>query len=258
MDTLTFIKSQEFYQEQIIAVKTTLERASVDAPRLESSTAVLSRLGINNLYSHQYEALTLLEEGKNVIVSTSTSSGKSLIYLVRLYNTIIEHNNHRVLLIFPTKALAQDQIQKIRKLFIEHPAVEVAIYDGDTPSSQRATIRQRARIILTNPDMIHFGLLRHHEHWRPFFQNLKLVVVDELHYYSGKFGTHASYIFRRFLRLLDFYGNISCQFICCSATLGHAKEHMHQLIPVDDIALVDKDGSPLGKKHYLVWSMLLI
>lgn len=225
------------------------------------SQAVVNALyathGIEHFYAHQAEALNALHEHQNVIVSTSTSSGKSLIYQLPVLGAIEQDSEATALFIFPTKALAQDQRRSLQDLIANCEGVEgaiVATYDGDTDKELRKDIRERASVIFTNPDMLHQSILPSEDLWRRFLRNLRYVVVDELHIYNGLFGAHVSFIMRRLRRICSALGNKTVQFVSCSATVANPKEHMQTLFGVEDVHVVTEDGSPAGRKEWLVWN----
>ncbi|PWN19859.1 P-loop containing nucleoside triphosphate hydrolase protein, partial [Microstroma glucosiphilum] len=225
----------------------------------ELVNALWSTRKIEEFYTHQAEALNALDEGLNVIVSTSTSSGKSLIYQVPIIRALEEDRTATALFIFPTKALAQDQKRSLQDLICEHETldeteVKVATYDGDTDRSLRVDIRENANIIFTNPDMLHQSILPNEHNWRRFLRSLRFVVVDELHTYNGLFGAHVSLIMRRLRRICTALGNRRIQFISCSATVANPKEHMQTLFGIQDVEVITEDGSPHGKKEWLIWN----
>lgn len=219
--------------------------------------ALYNMKGITQLYSHQAEAINHLHDGQNVIVSTSTSSGKSLIYQVPMLHELEQDPTSRGMYIFPTKALAQDQKRSMQELlqYLDNlQSTMVETFDGDTPMANRNLIRDEARIIFTNPDMLHITILPQENAWRTFLQNLKFVVVDELHVYNGLFGSHMAFIMRRLRRICAAVGNKNVRFISCSATVANPEEHMRAIFGVDDAQLIDFDGSPCGRKEFLCWN----
>lgn len=219
--------------------------------------ALFNTKNITRLYSHQAEAINNLYEGYNVIISTSTSSGKSLIYQIPMLHELELDSNSRGMYIFPTKALAQDQKRSMKELLDFMPGLEELVvdnFDGDTTMSDRNLIREDGRIIFTNPDMLHITILPQEEKWRAFFENLKLVVVDELHVYNGLFGSHVALIMRRLQRICAAYGNRHIKFISCSATVANPEEHMRTIFGVGDIRLTKSDGSPSGRKEFICWN----
>jgi len=193
--------------------------------------SLLSARGIRFLYQHQLLALEAEFNKNNVILSTGTASGKSLCYQIPIMEYLLRDPDSTMLLIFPTKALTQDQRKNLASL-IPEKIQEIAIYDGDTPPYQRAAIRRNARVILTNPDMLHNGMLPFHPSWARFFENLKLVVLDEAHIYRGVFGAHTANVIRRLIRVHKHYNqsSLSPQFILCSATLSNAKQLAEKLV----------------------------
>ena len=219
--------------------------------------ALYNTRGITQLYSHQAEAINNLYEGFNVIVSTSTSSGKSLIYQIPMLHELENDMNARGMYIFPTKALAQDQRRSMKDLLHFMPGLKhlvVDTFDGDTPMADRHQIRDEGRIIFTNPDMLHITILPQESKWRSFLQNLRFVVVDELHVYNGLFGSHVALIMRRLRRICAAIGNRGVRFVSCSATVANPEEHMRTIFGVENIKLTDFDGSPSGRKEFLCWN----
>jgi DEAD/DEAH box helicase domain-containing protein len=212
----------------------------------------LSQSGIDSLYSHQLEAWNYIWEGKNIVLATGTASGKTLAYNLPILASLVTNNDARALYLFPTKALAQDQFSGLHQLQVSIQNISSAIYDGDTPQSHRALIRKNARIILSNPDMLHTGILPHHTNWADFFRNLRFVVIDEMHTYRGVFGSHVANVIRRLKRVAKFYG-ASPQFILTSATIGNPKELAERLIE-SPIELIDHDGSSRGERHFLLYN----
>ena len=223
--------------------------AGVDA-RL--ANALVSR-GIGKLYSHQAAAFEHVHAGRNVVIVTPTASGKTLCYNLPVLNKLLTEPGARALYLFPTKALAEDQLNEL------HGAVEQMgsdlkcfTYDGDTPQDARRAIRERANVVLTNPDMLHSGILPHHTKWAKLFENLQYIIVDELHYYRGVYGSHLANIFRRLRRLCEFYGS-KPQYICCSATIANPKE-LAEKISAEPFSLVDVNGAPSGEKFFVMYN----
>lgn len=211
----------------------------------------LAEFGIFDLFSHQAEALSAIYNRQDTVIATGTSSGKSLCYQIPILDQMLRDRSACALLIFPTKALTQDQYLSLRKLMPEF-AGEIAVFDGDTPSNQRAAIKERARVILTNPDMVHFGLLPFHPGWARFFANLKIVVVDEAHVYRGIFGSHTANVFRRLNRVCAYYARIAepHQFILASATLGNAAALSEKLTGRSCVA-IENDNSGSGNRDFV-------
>lgn len=219
--------------------------------------AMYNTRNITQLYAHQAEAINNLYDGHNVIVSTSTSSGKSLIYQIPVLHQLEQDKNTRAMYIFPTKALAQDQRKSMKELLRFMSGLEdvlVETFDGDTPMADRNYIRDEGRIIFTNPDMLHITILPQEEAWRTFLQNLRFVVVDELHVYNGLFGAHMAFIMRRLRRICAALGNRHVKFISCSATVANPEAHMKTIFGVENVKLTDFDGSPSGRKEFLCWN----
>ncbi|KAF4183281.1 hypothetical protein CNMCM7927_009234 [Aspergillus lentulus] len=219
--------------------------------------ALYNTKGITQFYSHQAEAINSLYAGQDVIVSTSTSSGKSLIYQVPMLHELGRDPNSRGMYIFPTKALAQDQKRSMKELLQFMDGLQdimVETFDGDTPMGSRNLIRDEARIIFTNPDMLHITVLPQESSWRTFLKNLKFVVVDELHVYNGLFGSHVAFIMRRLRRICAAVGNRHVRFISCSATVANPEEHMKAIFGIGNVRLIDFDGSPSGRKEFLCWN----
>lgn len=206
--------------------------------------------GIHSLYSHQLEAWTYARAGENVILSTGTASGKTLAYNLPVLASLMQDPNARALYLFPTKALTQDQLSNLQSQVSS--ALAPAIYDGDTPQAARSSIRKNARIVLSNPDMLHTGILPHHTNWLEFFSNLKFVVIDEAHTYRGVFGSHVANVIRRLKRVANFYG-AHPQFILASATIGNPKQLAERLIE-QSVHLIDNDGSARGPRHFIIYN----
>ncbi len=213
----------------------------------------LKKDGIHHLYSHQASALKMIREGKNVVVVTPTASGKTLCYNLPVLDAMIKEPSSRAIYLFPTKALSQDQLGELYRMIeaLEQP-VKTFTYDGDTPVSARSAIRNQGHIIVTNPDMLHTGILPHHTKWHQLFQNLKYVVMDEIHIYRGVFGSHMANVIRRLKRICEFYGS-KPQFICCSATIANPLEFSEKMIE-EEFALVDNNGAPRGEKYFLFYN----
>src|SRR5256885_244348 len=187
-------------------------------PSLDPRIAdALRARGIDELYSHQARAWELIAQGHHVVVVTPTASGKTLCYNLPALQSLLHQPDARVLYLFPTKALAQDQLAELEALAKSLPEMRMFTYDGDTPQDARRAVRARANLVLTNPDMLHSGILPHHTKWATLFQNLRYVVIDELHAYRGVFGSHLANVLRRLHRLCRHYGSAP-QFIIASAT----------------------------------------
>lgn len=215
---------------------------------------ILRSKGITALYSHQADAINAIFAGENVVLSTGTSSGKSLCYTIPILSRQKSDPGATALLLFPTKALTNDQYNTFASYArsIEGDAIIPAIYDGDTPSHQRSTIRKSATILMTNPDMLHQGILPHHTNWAKVFSKLRYVVIDEMHIYRGVFGSHFANLIRRLRRICAFY-NAYPQFILTSATIGNPEELANSLIE-QPVKLFDRDCSPKGPANLLVFN----
>jgi len=210
--------------------------------------------GIEKLYSHQRHAIDAIIDGKNTVITTSVDSGKSLCYQIPILHQLQKDKQTRTMFLFPTKALTQDQKIKFTRLASEllDQDLGIGIYDGDTSAEQRRVIKKSANLLFTNPDMLHLGILPHHTNWSEFFQNLKFVVIDEVHMYRGIFGSHFANVIRRLKRIAKFYG-ASPQFILTSATLSNVEEFSKKLIEAD-VIIIKQDGSPTGEKHYIIYN----
>ncbi|PYN47007.1 MAG: helicase [Candidatus Rokuibacteriota bacterium] len=222
--------------------------ASLD-PRI--GDAVRAR-GIDELYSHQAHAWDRIAKGQHVVVVTPTASGKTLCYNLPALQALVHQPDARILYLFPTKALAQDQLAELEELARQLPEMRMFTYDGDTPQDARRAVRARANLVLTNPDMLHSGILPHHTKWATLFQNLRYVVIDELHAYRGVFGSHLANVLRRLRRICRHYGSAP-QFIMASATIANPGELASRLIgePVEEIT---ESGAPTGDKVFVCYN----
>ena len=263
-EILTELKDQEWYTEQVVPDGHRVFDPQVPVYgdlKFQLSQNLVNALyntkGITQFYSHQAEAINNLHDGDHVIVSTSTNSGKSLIYQVPMLHELEQDPSSRGMYIFPTKALAQDQRRSMKELMQYMPGLEntiVETFDGDTPMSERNLIREEGRIIFTNPDMLHITILPQEGKWRSFLQNLKYVVVDELHVYNGLFGSHVAFVMRRLRRICAVVGNHKVKFVSCSATVANPEVHMQTIFGIENVKLTDFDGSPSGRKEFLCWN----
>jgi DEAD/DEAH box helicase domain-containing protein len=213
----------------------------------------LRRRGIDRLYSHQREAFARVRDGKNVVVVTPTASGKTLCYNLPVLDRVLREPETRALYLFPTKALSQDQLAELHSLITDIGAdVRTFTYDGDTPQDARKAIRSRGHLVVTNPDMLHSGILPHHPKWVKLFESLRYVVIDEVHAYRGVFGSHLANIVRRLKRICRFYG-ASPTFICSSATIANPKELTEALLE-EDVELIERNGAPRGEKYFVFYN----
>ncbi len=209
--------------------------------------------GVAQLYSHQAQAAERVRLGKNMVVVTPTASGKTLCYNLPVLNAVLENPDTRALYIFPTKALAQDQLGELQDLGRRlQEAFGVFTYDGDTPADARRAIRQQGHVVLTNPDMLHSGILPHHTKWTRLFENLRYIVIDELHMYRGVFGSHLANVLRRLKRIARFYGQ-QPQFICSSATIANPGELASRLLEAD-VEIVDGNGAPAAERFFIFYN----
>jgi DEAD/DEAH box helicase domain-containing protein len=262
-DFLHYLLSLTDYSEQIVHIERIPHQSAafgkLKNPLAPVLQARLESVGISPLYSHQAEALNTILAGKNVIISTASASGKSLCYQLATLDAFLRDKSNRAIYLFPTKALAQDQLRSLRQILAEAKDLAyllrpgaTATFDGDTPQDERASIRKQARVLLTNPDMLHLGILPNHQSWSKFLSNLKYVVIDETHVYRGVFGSHVANVMRRLRRLCAFYGS-SPQFICCSATIANPQEHAQNIVGLPFKAITE-DGSPHGEKFFTFWN----
>ncbi|MFC2020195.1 DEAD/DEAH box helicase [Chloroflexota bacterium] len=265
MDTTAFLnhlQSLDGYDNQIAHIEHIRPRGAKYAELEEPLTAdlqdCLNKNYISPLYSHQAKAVNYARQGKNIMVATSSASGKSLCYNIPVIETLLTKARSRALYLFPTKALAQDQLRVLRELFCPglFDTEEFATFDGDTPPGERAEIRRRTRIILSNPDMLHLGILPNHRVWSRLLRSLKYIVIDEAHTYRGVFGSHVAGVLRRLRRLCELYGS-NPQVICCSATIANPGEHAEKLTGLP-FSVVDNDGSPHGGKEFVFWEPPII
>jgi DEAD/DEAH box helicase domain-containing protein len=261
MDVTTFldrVRGEAFFSHQVAHVQLLPERPPLHGeldgglhPAVESA---LQRQGINHLYSHQADAIDKLRAGHNVVVVTGTASGKTLCYNIPVVEKLIEDSSATMLFVYPTKALTQDQLRGLGTF--QSPDEDVTFlagtYDGDTPPNLRRKLRDGANVILTNPDMLHQGILPNHARWNRFFTHLRYVVIDEVHAYRGVFGSHLANVLRRLARICRHYG-ARPQFVCSSATIGNPKEHAERIVG-QPMELVANDGSPRGPKRFILWN----
>ena len=218
-------------------------------PRVQSA---LRARGIEHLYSHQARCWELVDKGHSLVVVTPTASGKTLCYNLPVLQALLERADARVLYLFPTKALAQDQLAELEALAKNLPELRMFTYDGDTPQDARRAVRARANLVLTNPDMLHSGILPHHTKWAVLFQNLRYVVIDELHAYRGVFGSHLANLIRRLRRLCRHYG-AAPQFIMASATIGNPRELAERIVG-ESVEDVTESGAPTGDKLFVCYN----
>ena len=219
-------------------------------PRLRE---VLAAKNIKRLYTHQRESHDRAAEGKNIVVVTPTASGKTLCYNLPVLDRILKEPETRALYLFPTKALSQDQVNELHDTVNSlNVDIKTFTFDGDTPQTARKKIREAGHIVVTNPDMLHAGILPHHTRWVRLFENLRYIVIDELHHYRGVFGSHLANVIRRLKRILDFY-NSKVQFILSSATIANPVELAERILQ-EKVELIDNNGAPRAEKHFIFYN----
>ncbi|MDC7771145.1 DEAD/DEAH box helicase [Priestia megaterium] len=256
-EVMDILQTNPSYQKNIVHWHTIEEKEAKTAPFPASLHTklrqALENRGIGSLYTHQKTAFDLATAKKNVVAVTPTASGKTLCYNLPVLQSIMENDQARALFLFPTKALAQDQKSELNEIIEE---MEVPInsytYDGDTPANIRQKVRKAGHIVITNPDMLHSAILPHHTKWVSLFENLKYIVIDELHTYRGVFGSHVANVIRRLKRICRYYGSNPI-FICTSATIANPKELAEHLTGAH-VMLVDNNGAPSGRKHFIFYN----
>ena len=245
-----------WYQGQIVCREQIPPRPAVfgelDRPLSADVQSALAELGFKGLYSHQVEAIEATRRDENVIVATPSASGKSLCYQVPVLEALIEDRSGRALYLSPTKALAQDQDKSLDAFVPSSCRIRHGIFDGDTPIVDRSNVRRNSRIVLTNPDMLHMGILPNHRSWYQLLRNLRYVVIDEAHVYRGVFGSHVANVIRRLRRICRRLGN-EPRFVLCSATLANPGEHAERLVGLP-FRVIEEDGAPFGGKDFLLWN----
>lgn len=246
------IRASRWYRGQMVHVETIEPRGAeygkLSRPLRPDLEKAIERKGITSLYTHQVNTIEKVRSGKHTVVVTPTASGKSMCYNIPVLDSLSGDPGARALYLFPTKSLGQDQLEAV--LDFKLP-VTAGIYDGDTADGQKAYLRENAGIIITNPDMLHRGILANHLKWHRFFSNLRFVVIDELHNYRGVFGTHVSHVVRRLRRICGHYGSRPV-FILCSATIANPADHASRLTALP-VHLVDGNGAPRGRTHFVLW-----
>jgi DEAD/DEAH box helicase domain-containing protein len=267
MDVQRFLKeltASQNYQQQIVTVQelppAEAVYGEVNPPLAPEIKQLLSGRGIEKLYSHQVDAIQAIRDGHHTVIVTGTASGKSLCYLIPALESFLVDNRARALFLYPTKALAQDQLKGLIRLaegltephpiMGSHPVM--GTYDGDTPVNTRKTLRDKGNFILTNPDMLHQGILPKHPSWSGFITNLKYVIIDEIHTYRGVFGSNVANVLRRLQRICRHYGSAPV-FIGTSATINNPGQHAESLTGLP-MQLVDNDGAPRGGRYFVFWN----
>jgi DEAD/DEAH box helicase domain-containing protein len=253
------VRSRPEYAGQLEHLEVLPERpgrfAAPQRPLAESMVRLLAARGIDQLYCHQVAALEAARAGRDFVVVTGTASGKTLCYNLPILESALG-DGARALYLFPTKALAQDQLKGLLELVADDPelacSIRPGVYDGDTPTAQRRRIRGEANLVLSNPDMLHASILPYHPKWASFFSDLRFIVVDEVHTYRGIMGAHVSAVLRRLLRVCEHYGSRPI-FLAASATIANPGELTSRLIG-RDVEVIDDDGSPRGRKYFALWN----
>ncbi|MDQ6599420.1 DEAD/DEAH box helicase [Bacillus salipaludis] len=256
-EIISELKTNEQFKENIVTWETIEEKPAQTVSMPESLHPILSQAlnskGIKELYTHQSTAYKTVMTGRSIVAVTPTASGKTLCYNLPVLQTILQNPNARALYMFPTKALAQDQKSEINEI-IQASGVDINsyTYDGDTPAAIRQRVRKAGHVVITNPDMLHSAILPHHTKWVSLFENLKFVVIDELHTYRGVFGSHVANVIRRLKRICRYYGS-NPVFICTSATIANPLE-LAETLTEEKMCLIDNNGAPSGKKHFLFYN----
>ncbi|MDD5067789.1 MAG: DEAD/DEAH box helicase [bacterium] len=258
---IDYLLTNEEYKNRITFVKKIPEKeaqyADFPAGLAEDLKAALEERGIRKLYTHQAQAYDLVRNGRNTVIVTPTASGKTLCYNLPVLNDLIQNPDLKAMYIFPTKALAQDQADEVNDLSKAlKKKLHIFVYDGDTPASIRQSIRTKGQIVITNPDMLHSGILPNHPKWVKIFENLKYIIIDEVHMYRGVFGSHLANLILRLKRIARFY-NSNVQFIMSSATIRNPGELSRKLIS-GDVTVVDQSGAPQGEKYFLLYNPPLV
>ncbi|HYO49682.1 MAG TPA: DEAD/DEAH box helicase [Chloroflexia bacterium] len=255
---ISFMRTSPMFQQRITSWHDIPAREARTAPfpgwldpHLEGTCHTL---GIRELYSHQRDALDAVHRGEHVVVVTPTASGKTLCYNLPVLDSILKDPEARALYLFPTKALAQDQLANLHSIVTAMQRdIKTFTYDGDTPPTARKLVRTAGHVVISNPDMLHTGVLPHHTKWVRLFENLRYVVIDEVHNYRGVFGSHVANVMRRLLRICEFYGSRP-QFILSSATIANPQQLAERVTGVSPITLVDNNGAPQGPKTFVVYN----
>ncbi len=255
---LQLIKDQDFFDDQVIHTEQLPERPAVfqevNGGLQDVVQGTLDALGINELYCHQATSINEIRDGHSIVIITGTASGKTLCYTIPVLEALVTDPKSTMLFIYPTKALAQDQARGLNKFQENGDQIPfmAGTYDGDTPQNLRRRLRDGGNIILTNPDMLHQGILPQHTRWSRFFTNLRYIVIDEVHAYRGVFGSHLANVMRRLNRICQHYGSTP-QFICTSATIANPQQHAERVCGVP-MHLIDNDGAPRGPKRFVLWN----
>ncbi|KAK7411308.1 hypothetical protein VNO78_02741 [Psophocarpus tetragonolobus] len=262
MDMIDHLKKGIGSEGQIVHIEDIYSRKAIysEIPLglSEKMRSALKCLGVSKFYSHQAESIQASLDGKNVVVATMTSSGKSLCYNLPVLEVLFGNSSSCALYIFPTKALAQDQLRALIRMTKGCDIdFNIGIYDGDTPQNERIWLRDNSRLLITNPDMLHISILPHHQQFSRILSNLRYVVIDETHTYKGAFGCHTALILRRLKRLCSHvYGSVP-SFVFSTATSANPREHSMELANLSTLELFQNDGSPSARKHFVLWNPAL-
>lgn len=256
-DWLKHLKSNESLMENVTYWRTLPPREARYSALPEDLhpawRAALKSRGIDRLYVHQADAYAAARRGSHVVAVTPTASGKTLCYNLPVIQSLLHNEDGRALYLFPTKALAQDQVAELQTIAdMMDCGIKTHTYDGDTPPTVRTAIRNAGHIVVTNPDMLHSAILPHHTKWVKLFEQIKFIVIDEVHAYRGVFGSHVANVIRRLKRICRFYGS-DPQFICASATIDNPQEHAEKLIG-EKVELINNNGAPMGEKHFILYN----
>ena len=255
---LRHVRGARWYEDQTVHIETLPPRpasfADLPQPMPSVLAECLRQQGIERLYTHQVTGVEAVCRGEDIVVVTSTASGKTLCYNIPVLERLLTDPLAKAFYLYPTKALAQDQLRGLNRFKETNPDLPIlaGTYDGDTPARMRRTLRDEGNIILTNPDMLHSGILPNHARWAHFLANLRFVVVDEIHSYRGVFGSGVANVLRRLNRIARHYG-AQPQYICCSATIANPDE-LAQRLTGRPVTVVDNDGSPRGPKRFILWN----
>ena len=251
------LRADREFMENVTRWEVVPARAAQTAPFPASMDGrlkeALARRGIHALYTHQALCLEAVARGEDVTVVTPTASGKTMCYNLPVLSAILNNPDARALYLFPTKALSADQVSELYDMIEDMGAdIKTYTYDGDTPAAARKAVRQAGHIVVTNPDMLHSGILPHHTKWVKLFENLKYIIIDEIHTYRGVFGSNLANVLRRLMRLCEFYGSRP-QFILCSATIANPKE-LAETLTGRPVTLIDRNGAPMGERHFVFYN----
>ncbi len=251
------LRSDPGFMEQVVRWEEIPAREARYAPfpaRLDQRLIpVLEKRGIHRLYTHQARAIEEVLEDRDVVVVTPTASGKTMCYNLPVLSAILQNPDARALYLFPTKALSADQVSELYDMIqLTGADIKTFTYDGDTPGTARKAVRQAGHVVVTNPDMLHSGILPHHTKWVKLFENLRYIIIDEIHTYRGVFGSNLANVLRRLLRLCEFYGSHP-RFILCSATIANPRE-LAETLTGRTVTLIDDNGAPVGRRHFVFYN----